>query len=100
MKLLVLSSLVALAVSEFSCIKPVNPIPAGPPGLCCKDLVEYPILSFLYTGNTCTRAVKIDEAADGSTTYESCETGSKAACCDPLVTEIEKTGNIACVLPE
>lgn len=54
MKLLVLSSLVALAVSEFSCIKPVNPIPAGPPGLCCKDLVEYPILSFLYTGNTCT----------------------------------------------
>ncbi|CAI7658916.1 unnamed protein product [Penicillium bialowiezense] len=100
MKLLVLYSLAAIAASEFSCIKPVNPIGSGPPGLCCEDLNAYPILSFVYTGSTCTRAVKIDEAANGTTTYESCEGGLKPACCDPLVTELQKTGNIACVLPK
>lgn len=43
----------ALAAAEFSCIKPVNPIPAGPPGLCCQQLDEYPVLSFVYVGNNC-----------------------------------------------
>ncbi|KAJ5851709.1 uncharacterized protein N7529_011094 [Penicillium soppii] len=84
MKLFALFAVVAAASSQFSCPKPVNPIPAGPPGLCCQELVEYPLLSFLYTGNTCTRAIKVDEAADGTTTYSPCETGQNAACCDPI----------------
>jgi hypothetical protein len=54
MKLSAFFAVVAAASSEFSCIKPINPIPAGPPGLCCQELVEYPLLTFLYSGKTCT----------------------------------------------
>ena len=37
---------IAVASSEFTRIKPIkpiNPIPAGSPGLCCQELVEYPL---------------------------------------------------------
>lgn len=51
---LLLAGLVpVLAASSFSCIKPVNPIPAGPPGACCEELAQSHLLSFLYTGKNC-----------------------------------------------
>ncbi|KAI9925490.1 hypothetical protein ASPWEDRAFT_41582 [Aspergillus wentii DTO 134E9] len=100
MRLLTLFSLVAAASSEFTCIKPINPIPAGPPGLCCKEIVQAPVLTFLYTGKTCTHANKISEADNGKTTYSSCEDGEHAVCCDPLVTKLSQASNPACVLPE
>ncbi|KAJ5757233.1 uncharacterized protein N7511_007415 [Penicillium nucicola] len=99
MRLFALATMVALASSEFTCIKPVNPIPAGFPGLCCKDLIQAPLLTFLYTGNTCTRANELSKADDGSTTYSSCEEGERAACCDPLLSKVSLATNIACVLP-
>ncbi|KAJ5291676.1 hypothetical protein N7478_000927 [Penicillium angulare] len=100
MKLVILSALCTVAASEFTCIKPVNPIPAGPPGLCCQQLNEYPVLGFVYAGNNCTHADLLKSSDDGETTYGSCEADQQAACCDPVLTEIEKTSNIACVLPE
>ncbi|KAJ5729019.1 uncharacterized protein N7483_003527 [Penicillium malachiteum] len=96
MRFVALIALVVAATGQFTCIKPVNPIPAGPPGLCCQQLDEYPILEFLYAGNN----YLLTEAEGGETTYNSCENGQHAACCDPVLTEIEKTSNIACVLPE
>lgn len=53
MRLLALLPLAALAACEFTCIKPVNPIPAGPPGVCCDELNQGNLLSFLYTGKSC-----------------------------------------------
>ncbi|KAJ5904297.1 hypothetical protein N7504_006680 [Penicillium tannophilum] len=100
MKLIALLGLVATATCEFACIKPVNPIHAGPPGLCCQKLNEYPVLSFVYAGNDCTHANLLNTAEDGETTYSSCDADQHAACCDPVLTELEKTSNIACVLPE
>lgn len=44
---------VGTAAAEFSCIKPVNPIPAGPPGACCEELNQSFLLDFLYTGKNC-----------------------------------------------
>lgn len=43
----------AALASSFSCIKPVNPIPAGPPGACCEELDQSFLLKFLYTGKNC-----------------------------------------------
>lgn len=42
-----------VADAPFSCIKPVNPIPAGPPGACCDELDQSYLLKFLYTGKNC-----------------------------------------------
>lgn len=53
MKIVTLLALVAVVSAEFSCIKPVNPIPAGPPGVCCEKLDQNALLGFLYTGKTC-----------------------------------------------
>ncbi|OQE32065.1 hypothetical protein PENSTE_c001G02150 [Penicillium steckii] len=100
MKLLALLTLTVVVSGNFTCIKPVNPIPAGPPGVCCEELNQNALLGFVYTGNTCTRANKIDEADDGKTTYTSCEGGKRAACCDPLLTKLSEAVNLACVLPE
>ncbi|KAJ5915709.1 hypothetical protein N7466_011642 [Penicillium verhagenii] len=100
MRLITFIGLVTAVAGQFTCIKPVNPIPAGPPGLCCQTLNEYPILSFVYVGNDCTHADLLSTAEDGETTYSSCDAGQHAACCDPVLTELEKTSNIACVLPE
>jgi hypothetical protein len=55
-KLAILATVLVAAGSvaaEFSCIKPVNPIPAGPPGACCEELYESFLLDFLYTGKNC-----------------------------------------------
>lgn len=54
MKLLALFALTAIVSAEFTCINPVNPIPAGPPGVCCEDLDQSALLDFVYTGKTCT----------------------------------------------
>ncbi|CEJ89859.1 hypothetical protein VHEMI05681 [[Torrubiella] hemipterigena] len=53
----IVASLLALApailAADFGCIKPVNPIPAGPPGACCEELNQSHLLKFLYTGKNC-----------------------------------------------
>ncbi|KAJ5600083.1 hypothetical protein N7450_001150 [Penicillium hetheringtonii] len=100
MKLLALFALTAIASAEFACIHPVNPIPAGPPGVCCEDLDQSALLDFVYTGKACTQANKVDEADDGKTTYSLCQDGKRAACCDPLLTKWSEASNPACVLPE
>ncbi|KAJ5128231.1 hypothetical protein N7448_001949 [Penicillium atrosanguineum] len=84
MKLLALIVLAAAASCEFTCIKPVNPIPAGDPGLCCKILTQDILLTLLYTGEDCNHAIKLSEAADGSQVYSPCKTEQHAACCDPI----------------
>ena len=53
MKLLALLTLTVVVSGNFICIKPVNPIPAGPPGVCCEELNQNALLGFVYTGNTC-----------------------------------------------
>jgi hypothetical protein len=53
MKISALFALVAVVSAEFSCIKPVNPIPAGPPGVCCDKLDRNALIGFLYTGKMC-----------------------------------------------
>lgn len=53
MKIIAFLGFAALAAADFSCIKPVNPIPAGPPGACCPELDQSFLLSFLYTGKQC-----------------------------------------------
>lgn len=53
MKFLTILAVAATVAAEFSCIKPVNPIPAGPPGVCCEELNQSVLLGFLYTGKTC-----------------------------------------------
>lgn len=45
--------LVSSVAADFRCIKPVNPIPAGPPGACCAELNQSFLLKFLYTGKDC-----------------------------------------------
>ncbi|PWY90976.1 hypothetical protein BO70DRAFT_358423 [Aspergillus heteromorphus CBS 117.55] len=82
--LAVTATATATASGNFTCIKPVNPIPAGPPGVCCEELVQSQLLGFLYTGKTCTHASELSEAADGTTTYSECDEGEYAACCDPV----------------
>lgn len=54
MKFLILVALAAATSSEFTCIKPINPIPAGLPGVCCADLIQGSLLTFVYTGKNCT----------------------------------------------
>ncbi|KAJ5907707.1 hypothetical protein N7495_000389 [Penicillium taxi] len=100
MKIIAFLTLATLVTCEFTCIKPVNPIPAGPPGVCCKELLQSQLLSFLYTGKMCTNANELSEAADGTTTYSSCDTDQHAACCDPLLMKLYSATNVACVLPE
>lgn len=51
--LLTVIAFAAVAHCEFTCIKPVNPIPVGFPGLCCKVLTQDILLTFLYTGENC-----------------------------------------------
>ncbi|KAJ6783275.1 hypothetical protein PWT90_06153 [Aphanocladium album] len=87
------------ATADFSCIKPVNPIPAGPPGSCCEELNQSFLLKFLYTGKDCLKATKLSEDKDGKTTYANCPSGTKQACCDPLLTQLNHKVNPACVLP-
>lgn len=58
MKIVTLLALMAVASAEFSCIKPVNPIPAGPPGVCCEKLDQNALLGFLYTGKTCMSSLR------------------------------------------
>lgn len=53
MKIFALLALTAVVNGNFTCIKPVNPIPAGPPGVCCEELNQNALLAFVYTGNTC-----------------------------------------------
>lgn len=53
MKIFTSLAIVAVVSAEFSCIKPVNPIPAGPPGVCCEKLDQSALLGFLYTGKSC-----------------------------------------------
>ncbi|KAJ5082116.1 hypothetical protein N7532_011159 [Penicillium argentinense] len=100
MKFLALLALVAVVSSEFTCIKPVNRVPASLPGVCCDELDKNALLGFVYTGKSCSYANKLNETEDGSTTYSSCEDGQRAACCDPLLEKISLETNIACVLPE
>ena len=101
MKFLALLAVIAPAIAEFTCIKPVNPIPAGTSGVCCEELHQDILLSFLYTGRSCKsksntlvwaklttgqgkRAELLNKADDGSTTYAPCNQGEQAACCDPV----------------
>lgn len=56
MKFLTIFALAAAASSEFNeftCIKPINPIPAGLPGVCCTGLIQGSLLKFVYTGKNC-----------------------------------------------
>ncbi|KAJ5681351.1 uncharacterized protein N7477_001291 [Penicillium maclennaniae] len=100
MKLLPLVAFATAAHCNFTCIKPINPIPAGLPGLCCKVLNQDILLTFLYTGESCKSATKLFEAADGSQTYSPCDADEHEACCDPLVEELSPNINPTCVLPE
>lgn len=90
------------AAADFSCIKPVNPIPAGPPGACCEELNQSFLLRFLYTGKDCesrrdpkanvgrtnslsgVKATKLSEEKNGQTNYANCPAGTTQACCDPV----------------